>query len=79
MIVKLVGCDNPTCKQTGEPEHETKRSHRPPYGWFTSKVVSQGTGVNVTVETCSRDCITPAVIAAAYAEEDDSTDWKDLQ
>lgn len=71
MIVKLVGCDNPFCDETGTPEHQTPRSHRPPYGWLTTKAVSQGTGINLVVETCSIECISPAVMAVYKHDQDE--------
>lgn len=67
MIVKLVGCDNPACNQTGEPTRMTNRSHSVPDDWFRSKVLTPW-GETLTVETCSRECISPAVIAANYRE-----------
>jgi hypothetical protein len=68
-LVHKIACDNPDCRQIGEPEHyETNKdgsikakSLRPPYGWWLVQAGCQGPGPYVKLMTCSVECVTPAL------------------
>ena len=63
MLTTTVVCDNPSCSQTGVPEHEDakKKSYVGPYAWYSIQVNITGPGPSVHVDACSSGCIEDAI------------------
>ena len=66
MIVTRSACDH--CGVTGVPE-STEDPYVPPYGWYRVHLDIIGLGPFVDVETCSLNCVKPALEEAIKASQ----------
>lgn len=57
MKLTMIGCDNPSCPEIGEPEGEGV----PPYGWIRCHGEITGPGPGFQVEVCSTECVGGAI------------------
>lgn len=84
--VLMIRCDNPACKNFGEPEHvpgqdgQRKRRNEKimgPYGWHQGEGWCVGSGPAYIYMACSNECVGPAIaelVRLAQAEYDGNGD-----